>query len=81
MSLRDLDDGLLEPERYELDEPPAYRFDLDRREFIAVLGAGILVSVSGSVGLAQERPGRNASATWPLTRPGFCGTRSVSRPD
>ena len=58
MSLRDLDDGLLEPERYELDEPPAYRFDLDRREFIAVLGAGILVSVSGSVGLAQERPGR-----------------------
>ena len=58
MSPRDLDDGLLEPERYELDEPPAYRFDLDRREFIAVLGAGILVSVSGSVGLAQERSGR-----------------------
>lgn len=58
MSLRDRDDELLEPERYELDEPPAYRFDLDRREFIAVLGAGILVSVSGSVGLAQDRSRR-----------------------
>ena len=41
MSLRDREDGLLEPERYELDEPPAYRFELDRREFVAVLGAAV----------------------------------------
>jgi len=33
----------LEPERYELNAPPAYRFELDRREFFQFLGAGILV--------------------------------------
>jgi nicotinate dehydrogenase subunit B len=34
---------LLEPERYELSATPAYRFQLDRREFFKFLGAGILV--------------------------------------
>jgi nicotinate dehydrogenase subunit B len=33
----------LEPERYELNAPPPYRFDVDRREFFKLLGAGILV--------------------------------------
>jgi isoquinoline 1-oxidoreductase len=33
----------LEPERYELHERPAYQFDLDRRDFLKVLGGGILV--------------------------------------
>jgi nicotinate dehydrogenase subunit B len=33
----------LEPERYELNAPPAYHFDLDRREFFKFLGAGILI--------------------------------------
>jgi len=33
----------LEPERYELHEEPAYRFDLDRRGFLKSLGGGILV--------------------------------------
>ena len=33
----------LEPERYELAAPPAYRFDVDRREFFKFLGAGILI--------------------------------------
>jgi nicotinate dehydrogenase subunit B len=33
----------LEPERYELSAPPAYRFEVDRREFFKFLGAGILV--------------------------------------
>lgn len=32
-----------EPERYELHEPPAYRFDLERRDFFKFLGAGLLV--------------------------------------
>ncbi len=32
-----------EPERYELHAPAAYHFDLDRREFLASLGGGILV--------------------------------------
>jgi CO/xanthine dehydrogenase Mo-binding subunit len=34
-----------EPERYELSEPPKYRFEVNRREFVQILGAGILVSV------------------------------------
>ena len=33
----------LEPERYELAAPPAYRFEVDRREFFKFLGAGILI--------------------------------------
>src|SRR5664279_833056 len=33
----------LEPERYELTAPPAYRFEVDRREFFKFLGAGILI--------------------------------------
>jgi nicotinate dehydrogenase subunit B len=33
----------LEPERYELIAPPAYPFEVDRREFFKVLGAGILI--------------------------------------
>ena len=56
MSSRPPDDHLLEPERYDLDEPPAYRFAMDRREFVGVLGAGILISIGGSASLAQERP-------------------------
>ena len=65
--IRDISDGLFEPERYELDEPPAYRFELDRREFIAVLGAGILVSVSGSVGVAQDAGRRGRGRGGPQT--------------
>jgi CO/xanthine dehydrogenase Mo-binding subunit len=39
---RDLD-GYPEPERYELDEASRYRFDLSRRSFLGVTGAGLLV--------------------------------------
>ena len=34
-----------EPERYELSEAPKYQFELNRREFVQILGAGVLVSV------------------------------------
>ena len=33
----------LEPERYELTAQSAYRFEVDRREFFKILGAGILI--------------------------------------
>ena len=33
----------IEPERYEFFEGPAYRFELDRRDFLKALGGGILV--------------------------------------
>jgi CO/xanthine dehydrogenase Mo-binding subunit len=45
----------LEPERYELTAPPAYRFEVDRRDFFKFLGAGILVvCVLKDAGGAQE---------------------------
>ncbi len=45
----------LEPERYELTAPPAYRFEADRREFFRILGAGILiVCVLKNANAAQE---------------------------
>ncbi len=45
----------VEPERYEFFAAPRYRFDLDRREFIAALG-GIVVFLTAGEAEAQ-RPG------------------------
>jgi isoquinoline 1-oxidoreductase len=47
----------IEPERYELHERPAYHFELDRREFLKVLGGGILVCYLLDTADAQP-PGR-----------------------
>jgi nicotinate dehydrogenase subunit B len=33
----------IEPERYEFFEGPAYRFELDRRDFLKAMGGGLLV--------------------------------------
>jgi isoquinoline 1-oxidoreductase len=41
----------IEPERYELTAPPAYRFAVDRRGFLGLLGGGLLVVFSAG---AQE---------------------------
>ena len=46
-----------EPERYELYEPPPYRFELSRREFVQTLGAGILISIALPDVLGQSRRG------------------------
>jgi CO/xanthine dehydrogenase Mo-binding subunit len=43
-----------EVERYEQREPPAYRFDADRREFVQVLGAGLVVAVAAAKARAQQ---------------------------
>ncbi len=43
-----------EPERYELAEPPAYVFTPTRREFLDVVGAGLLISITAS---GQRGPG------------------------
>jgi isoquinoline 1-oxidoreductase len=47
----------LEPERYELREPPAYEFDLDRRDFIEIAGVGLLLTFTGRTVLAQRVSG------------------------
>jgi hypothetical protein len=43
----------LEPERYELYAEPRYQFALDRRDFCALLGGGILICL-----LAEETSGQ-----------------------
>jgi isoquinoline 1-oxidoreductase len=62
----------IEVERYELSRPPAYRFEVERREFLkmfAALGGGLLV-VSIPEGWAQEsaragqRSATNDLAAW-----------------
>ncbi|MHC5003880.1 MAG: xanthine dehydrogenase family protein molybdopterin-binding subunit [Planctomycetota bacterium] len=45
------------PERYELQQGVRYAFDLDRREFGGVLGAGLLVWLAATRAVAQERRG------------------------
>ncbi|KAA5546858.1 molybdopterin-dependent oxidoreductase [Roseiconus nitratireducens] len=54
-----IDDEPLEVERYELREPPRYRFAANRREFTQVVGAGLLITVSARTAHAQRR-GRSA---------------------
>jgi len=52
----------LEPERYELFEPPRYHFDVDRRDFLkifSVLGGGLIVAASMPATVdAQQETGR-----------------------
>jgi len=48
------DDLVLEPERYELLEGPAYRFDLERRGFLQLLGAGLIVLLVPKGAASQE---------------------------
>lgn len=54
MSTRFDQEDLLEPERYELAEGLPYQFELDRREFLGAAGAGLLITVSGTVGCQRE---------------------------
>ena len=43
-----------EPERYEFTTPPMHNFELARRDFFKLLGAGIAVFVAAKSSLAQE---------------------------
>lgn len=56
-------DGMppLEPDRYELTEDPAYRFELERRELFKLLGGGLVIGVladSSAFGQESGRGGR-----------------------
>jgi len=48
----------IELERYELFEGPAYRFAVDRREFIKTLGGGLVVLLVASNVEGQQESGR-----------------------
>ncbi len=58
-------EDLFEPDRKELAEGPAYRFELDRREWAAVVGTGLLVTAAGRVVFS---PGVAAAEIPPSTR-------------
>ena len=47
-------DETFEPERYELAEGPAYRFAVDRREFVKLVGTGLVVWLAAEPAPAQE---------------------------
>ncbi|MGA7915001.1 MAG: hypothetical protein WCA00_07180, partial [Candidatus Acidiferrales bacterium] len=53
----------IEPERYELQETPPYRFETDRREFFKYLGAGILIvcAARATPAVQESGGGRRAS--------------------
>jgi nicotinate dehydrogenase subunit B len=50
----------IEPERYELAAPPVYRFAVDRRDFLGLLGGGLLVVFSA--GAQESGRGRRSEA-------------------
>ncbi len=54
-----LDDSI-EPERYEFFEAPRYQFEVERRDFLKVLGGGIVVCllVTDSIAQQESRRGR-----------------------
>ena len=52
---------LNEPERYEMFEEPRYQFEPDRRDFVKLLGGGLLVCLLDT-GAFSQRPGRGGPA-------------------
>ena len=72
-----------EVERYELFEGPAYRFTPDRRDFLKVLGGGILVllALDPSEAEAQEQGGRRRGGRGGGQMPQNLGAWLHVRPD
>ncbi len=59
MKSGEMEPVVIEPERYEFDAPPAYHFEVDRRDFFRVLGGGLLmVCVLRDAKAFQESGGR-----------------------
>jgi nicotinate dehydrogenase subunit B len=61
----------IEPERYELSDPPRYSFELERRDFLRVFGAGLVVAVTipraaaeQGIGGADQRRSDADVAAW-----------------
>jgi CO/xanthine dehydrogenase Mo-binding subunit len=63
-------DETLEVERYELSSPPTWRFELERRTFLAIfatVGSGLLVAATQARGQESGRPGSQGSAPTDVT--------------
>ena len=46
---------ILEPERYELHSPPVHHFEIDRRDFAKIIGAGIAIFLISKGAVAQQQ--------------------------
>src|SRR5579885_1381900 len=57
---------VIEPERYELRESPFYHFEIDRRDFIKLMGGGVAVFLLLPKALAQESGRRGFGFNEPL---------------
>ena len=57
---------VIEPERYELRESPFYYFEIDRRDFIKLMGGGVAVFLLLPKALAQESGRRGFGFNEPL---------------
>src|SRR5439155_7566340 len=57
-----------EPERYELYEEPRYQFDLDRRDFLKMVGGGIVVCLMLGESWAQP-PGQGRQGAFSGAKP------------
>jgi CO/xanthine dehydrogenase Mo-binding subunit len=66
MSKRNIPEIAIEPERYELQEPPLHHFELDRRDFFKLVGGGVAVFLLLPKGLAQESGRRGSGSREPL---------------
>ncbi len=54
MTTNAIDQEPSEVDRYEQREAPRYRFDADRREFVQVLGAGLVIAVAAAKARGQR---------------------------
>ncbi|PYQ48392.1 MAG: isoquinoline 1-oxidoreductase [Acidobacteria bacterium] len=59
------DADAVEVERYELSAPPAYRFEVDRRDFFRFLGAGLVVAFASPAWTQESGAGRRGSDAMP----------------
>ncbi len=57
-------DHRVNPEIYEPSESEDSLAGLSRRDFIEVLGAGLLITVTGEIALAQRRGGRGGGGAF-----------------
>jgi isoquinoline 1-oxidoreductase len=55
--MKEMNDTIIEPERYELFAAPQYLFTIDRREFFKSLGGGLVIALIIKDALSQESGG------------------------
>src|SRR5258708_12415852 len=68
---------MLEPERYELFEGPAYRFALERRDFFKLLGGGLVFLLLCDDPASAQESGRGRAGGGGALTPTLGGWRHI----